>query len=206
MIVSVNEERMDIKHRVAIVMENLHELGGEANTRDVTRRSGLEDWEVREAAKQAEARGLMEARGYDSASYGPGSDPRLYKLTGTGRQVVQRGVTGKVITLNTETDAKVPEQELNDIRETISRLERQVSRAQNAEFKERFEEFRQRLDTDGGLSNEEVEELRADFADFEEYVYEWNEAVETYLYALRDVVERELGVDLDEEMETVSAD
>jgi len=197
---------MDITHRQSIVLANINELGGDANTRDVTRRSGLDDWEVREAAAQLQDRNLLMERGYDSASYGPGSDPLLYELTGRGRQVVERGVPSKVIALHDETEAATSEKEIKDLRQTINRLEKQVKRSQNEEFTERFEKFKERLDTDDGLTEEEVEELREDFADFEEYVYEWNEAVETYLYALRDVVERELDVDLDEEMETISTD
>lgn len=48
-----------------------------------------------------------------------------------------------------------------------------------------------------------VSELEDDFADFEEYVYEWNEAVETYLYAFRRVVSEKLDVSFESYLELV---
>lgn len=41
-----------------------------------------------------------------------------------------------------------------------------------------------------------VGELEEDMSDLEEYMYEWNEAVEAYMRALRRVVEDEMGVSL----------
>lgn len=52
--------------------------------------------------------------------------------------------------------------------------------------------------------DERVASLEADFADFEEYVYQWNEAVETYLYAIRRVFEERDGVTFDSYLELAS--
>jgi len=41
-----------------------------------------------------------------------------------------------------------------------------------------------------------VGELETDMIDLEEYMYEWHESAETYLRALRRVVEDKLGVSL----------
>lgn len=197
MIVSINGERVDVRHRVALVLKNIAELGGEANTRDVTRRSGLQDWEVREAAEQAADRGFVEHTGYDSASYGPGSDPRLYELTGIGRQVVQRDIPSKVIRLQ-QTDATTPEKDLEDIQETIERLEKQVDEAKRVvEVERRLERLRQKLNGEGGLSDEEVHELREEVESLARYFGE----MKNWLFALRAIVERELDVDLDDELD-----
>lgn len=196
MIVSIDGERVDIGYRVAITLQNIYELGGTANTRDITHRSGLDAWEVREAAEQASDRGLVESIGYDDASYGPGHDPTLFELTGHGRQVVCRGVPGKVVALQ-DTDARVPEANLTVLKEKLGRLESQVKNSQSKELEKRFDELQAKLDADSDPTDDEVAARRADVTDLEEYVYEWNEAVETYLYALRRIVEEQLDVSFD---------
>jgi len=46
-----------------------------------------------------------------------------------------------------------------------------------------------------------VAELETDMTDLEEYMYEWHESAETYLRALRRVVEDKLGVSLQSYLE-----
>jgi len=46
-----------------------------------------------------------------------------------------------------------------------------------------------------------VGELETDMLDLEEYMYEWHESAETYLRALRQVVEDKLGVSLQSYLE-----
>lgn len=205
MIVELNGERVDIKHRTAIFLRQLYELGGTANTRDVTSRSGLKDWQVNEEWEKAEEEGLVEWTGqYDTASRGPGSAPKIYELTGRGRALVQRGIPDRVIRMRTDTDAKVPEKSIEDLQEALVRLERRVDKAQTGEFDERFEAVREQLNGDDGLTVEEVQDLRAEFEEFEDDIRGYNQEVKTWLFALRDVVERELGVDLEDEMEPPS--
>lgn len=68
----------------------------------------------------------------------------------------------------------------------------------------------------GSISGEEVVEapavrkldkrvsvLEEDFMDFEEYVYDWNEAVETYLYAFRRIVSEKVDVSFESYLELV---
>lgn len=189
MIVDVNGTRVDIKHYAAIFLQNVHELGGSANTRDIAMRSGLATWQVNEAFKQTEDMGLAEFAGYDTASRGPGSDPKLFELTGTGRQLVERGVPGKVITLN-QTDAKLPEQELDDLKDWVARVEGRVNAAEQTDVTERFDEFRSKLD-----KAKSVEDVKDDLRDLEKYVIEWNEAAEKTIRAMRRALEDQ-GVDL----------
>lgn len=195
MIVTIDGTRMDIKHRTAIVLQQLHDLGGEANTRDISSRSGLEGWMVNEAYKQAEERGLVEFTGYDDASYGPGSDPKMYELTGHGRLVIERGVVGKVIRLNENVTGKTATKEVENLREKVSRVEAKVDADSNSELAERFEEMRSRVDEADGLTDEEADDIRDDISDLESYVFEWNEAAEKYMRALRAALEDQ-GVDV----------
>jgi hypothetical protein len=193
MIVDVDGQRVDIKHYAAIFLQNLHELGGTANTRDIAMRSGLATWQVNEAYKQTEDMGLVAWYGeYDDASRGPGSDPKLYELTGTGRRVVERGVPGKVIALNT-TEAKLPKKELQDLREWVGRVEGKVRGSNHHEVSERFDELRRKLDDVERA--EDVQEVKCDLADLEAYIYEWNEAAEMYMKAIRRALEDQ-GVEL----------
>ncbi|MDS0278036.1 hypothetical protein NDI85_09535 [Halomicroarcula sp. S1AR25-4] len=180
MIVDVSGTRVDIKHPTAIFLQSLHELGGRANTRDIAKRSGLETWQVNEAYNQTEDMGLVEWYGeYDAASRGPGSDPKLFELTGDGRRVVERGVPGKVIQLN-QTDAKLAEQEIDELKEWVARVEGKVNTAEHSDVSQRFDEFRERLD-----EAENVDDVQEDLAELEEYIYEWHESAETYLRAIR---------------------
>jgi DNA-binding MarR family transcriptional regulator len=193
MIVEVDGQRVDIKHYAAIFVQNLHELGGTANTRDIATRSGLATWQVNEAYKQTEEMGLVEWYGeYDSTSRGPGSDPKLYELTGSGRQVVERGVPGKVIALN-KTEAKLPEQELQDLRKWVSRVEGKAIASSQQEVSKRFDELHHKLEDVERA--EDVQEVTGDLADLEAYIYEWNEAAEIYLKAIRRALEDQ-GVEL----------
>ncbi|SFG00847.1 hypothetical protein SAMN04488063_1115 [Halopelagius inordinatus] len=196
MIVEVDGQRVDIKHYAAIFLQSLHELGGTANTRDIATRSGLATWQVNEAYKQTEDMGLVAWYGkYDATSRGPGSDPKLYELTGSGRRVVERGVPGKVIALN-QTGAKLPEQEINELKEWVARVEGKVNAAEQSEVSHRFDEFRARLD-----EAENVEDVQEDLANLEEYLYEWHESAETYLRAIRRAL-HDQGIDLTDYFES----
>lgn len=52
--------------------------------------------------------------------------------------------------------------------------------------------------------DQRVSELEDDVAWLEEYVFDWNEAVETYIYAFKRVVEEKLDVSFDSYLEMVS--
>ena len=202
MIIEVDETRMDIKHHVAIFLQTLHDFGGEANTRDIVERSGLEDWRVNEAWKQAEDMGLARWTGtYDDASRGPGSDPKLYELTGHGRQVVERGVPGQVISIN-DTETALPHEELEKLRKMVTRLERRLDATQQQDLDDQFEALRSQLEA-ADLTEEERGALNDAISELEDYVFEWTSFAETYFLALRRIIEREIDVDFEQELAEV---
>jgi hypothetical protein len=106
--------------------------------------------------------------------------------------VVERGVPGKVIALNT-TEAKLPKKELQDLREWVGRVEGKVRGSNHHEVSERFDELRRKLDDVERA--EDVQEVKCDLADLEAYIYEWNEAAEMYMKAIRRALEDQ-GVEL----------
>lgn len=91
----------------------------------------------------------------------------------------------------------------NDVKERLERLEK------------KFEDVRSQSTGDGdGVTprqvaeapavkklDKRVGELETDMLDLEEYMYEWHESAETYLRALRQVVEDKLGVSLQSYLE-----
>jgi hypothetical protein len=94
-----------------------------------------------------------------------------------------------------------------EVRERVERLEQKVSDVQMAGG------------SGDGITPSQVAEapavktiekrvavLEEDVADIEDYVYEWNEAAETYLRALRKVVEEKLDVSLTSYLQSVEAE
>jgi len=101
-------------------------------------------------------------------------------------------VPGKVIALN-KTEAKLPEQELQDLRKWVSRVEGKAIASSQQEVSKRFDELHHKLDDVERA--EDVQEVTGDLADLEAYIYEWNEAAEIYLKAIRRALEDQ-GVEL----------
>lgn len=54
--------------------------------------------------------------------------------------------------------------------------------------------------------DERMSELESEFVELEEYVYEWNEAIETYVYAFRRIVEEKLDASFESYLELVEGD
>lgn len=115
--------------------------------------------------------------------------------------------------VNVLTQAGVSEDDGNEVmseevRERVERLESRESSLRSAA-----------TDGDDGVTPRQVAEapavktiesrvatLEDDLADVEEYMYDWHEAAETYMRALRRVVEEELDVSLQSYMEAVEDD
>jgi hypothetical protein len=154
--------------------------------------TGLETWEVHEAHRRcSEDPELIIWDGYDDDAVCPGSKPRMYRLTGAGRAVCER-VVGQVLQAHKRTE-KIPAKKLDELERYIEQVERSVeSDDEAAEQLERLREIVDEGDMDDGVRKEieqHVEEL-------EDYIFEWTETAETYLIAMRRVIEDELEVDM----------
>lgn len=192
MIVYYNETRLDINHRDALVLDTLRKFDGEANSRDLAELTGLETWEVHECYRRwGEDPALIEWSGrYDEAAIGPGSDPRIYELTGAGKTICERGIPSKVLRIHKES-AKIPAKELDSLELYIERVEQKVDDLPE----ESLSELRQ-ITENGEMDDDVRAEIEERIGEIEEYLFEWTESAETYLIAIRHVLERELGVEM----------
>jgi DNA-binding Lrp family transcriptional regulator len=108
-------------------------------------------------------------------------DRKVAHLTGHARREIERGLgSASKAGLVISDEPEATEVSRERFRELENKLER-LTESQQATSVEAREVRSVR---------EQVDDLEADLSDFEEYVYEWHEAAETYLRALRTVVER----------------
>lgn len=155
--------------------------GDEANITQIRAMTGLNRNEANYRFTKLENFGLIEVT-YEP-SPGDNPDRKVAHLTGDARRELERGLgsattAGLVISDEPQSD-EVSRERFVEMEQTLNELQQ----AQKAAA------FDNRGDEDEAVPREEFEE-------FEDYVYDWHEAVETYLRALRSVVERFLpGVD-----------
>jgi DNA-binding PadR family transcriptional regulator len=156
--------------------------GDEANITQIRAMTGLNRNEANYRFTKLEDLGLIEVTKEQSPGDNP--DRKVAHLTGAARRELERGLgsattAGLVISDAPKSD-EVSRERFREMEETIAEL-KQAQKA--AAF-------------DARDDNGEEKVPREEFEEFEDYVYEWNDAVETYLRALRSVVERFLpGVD-----------
>jgi hypothetical protein len=195
MIVYFDETRLDVDHRDALVLDCLYKSDGEANSADIAELTGLETWEVHEAHKRCNADSdgpeLIAWNGrYDEVAKGPGSDPRIYELTGAGRAICNKNIPSKVIRMYKDAST-VPAKQLDSLELYIERVEQKVDDLPE----ESLSELR-RITENGEMDDDVRAEIEERIGEVEEYLFEWTETAETYLIAIRHVLERELGVEM----------
>ncbi len=147
----------------------------EATTNQIRRRTGLTASETQYRRGKLDDLDLIDLVTVDTHL----GNQYKWSLTGTARRELERGLgAASQFLIHEEADShEVSEQEFREMQNEMERLrESQKAAAYDAQ-------------------NTDIVE-RDEFEEFEEYVYEWHEAAETYLRSLRTVIERYVpGVD-----------
>ena len=142
---------------------------GEATTNEIRQRTGLNPSETQYRRNKLKELGLIELRTTET-HFG---EQYLWSLTGTARRELERGL-GEASNLLIYDDPESHEISTQEFREMQNELER-LREAQKASASD--DSMRDGVD-------------REEFEEFEEYIYEWHNATEQYIRALREVVER----------------
>jgi uncharacterized protein YutD len=88
---------------------------------------------------------------------------------------------------------QVPAKKIDELERYIEQVERNIE--SDTEAEEQLDRLREIVET-GEMDDEVRREIEQNVADLEDYIYEWTETAETYLLAMRRVIEDELEVDM----------
>jgi len=159
--------------------------GGTANISRIRSLSGLNRHEANYRFGKLEDLGLIDITKEPSPR--ELEDRKVAHLTGTARRELERGLgsateAGLIISDKPNSN-EVSRERFEEIEQKLEQLteSQQASSVEAREVK---------------TLRERVSDVEDDLADFEKYVYEWHESAETYLRALRKVVEGKLSVSL----------
>lgn len=195
------------------------EQGGGAKTTDIRKKTGMDRSKVNYRFKVLEEEGYIEITKAEKG-HGDRTPPRVAKLTEKGKEFVEEYVAEE------EEQTDVAEDEIVVKKETIEQMKDRIQKLENRErvidsnsfspdfdVDEFYEDVRDVMDMiedfegSQAVSEEdipEIDEMKERVSELEEYVVEWMETAQNHFDALREVVEMELDVNLEDYIDNTS--
>ena len=166
----MSEIKWQIDHDDARFLDAIRYWGGEASMHDIRGRTGLSRGKANYRFEKLEQLGLIDITFQPFKSQ---QKEKVAHLTGKARREIERGLLkGLNQDFNDEATSDL-QSEVKGLREDLSRVENKVD-----------------------VLTKTVRDLETDVDDLQEYVFGWTEFAETYLLAVREVLESSVdGVD-----------
>jgi len=176
----MNGIQFKIDHDDARFIDAVRYYGGEAAMHEIRGRTGLTPGKAHHRFDKLADLELIDVT---KQPYKSKQEEKVAHLTGTARMEIERGLLDG---LTREFD----DETLNDLLSEVRGLRDDVERVEN------------KVD----VLTSTVRDIDSEFSDLEEYVYGWTEFAETYLLAVRQVLEEKLGVDMNQHLQDVEDD
>ncbi|WP_276247563.1 hypothetical protein [Haladaptatus sp. YSMS36] len=202
-----------IDEKSRLVLEAIEYYGGEATLSEIRRRTGLSRSETNHRFRKLNNLRLIEIS-HAETGYGNRSPPKVASLTGRARGNIDRILIAGTPNNDCDTSSEfgVDREAFEDLVVTMERLERRVDtlthgggstdtaaiRDEDDQLNARITELESKV---GRHTMDEkfvkrVQILEEGVVELEDEVYDWMGTVETYLRALRLVVEENCGVSM----------
>lgn len=167
---SQNEDiRSSVDRAARRFLAAVEHYGGEATTTEIRQRTGLTRTETNHRFDRLEDLGLIEIS-YAEVGRGNREPPKIAKLTGKARAEIERGLLYEI-------DHDRSSEEINDLVAEVRTLRESVER------------FETRMD----VMTDSLHGVESQLDDLDDDLYhlagDWADAVEAYLYGIRDALE-----------------